>query len=175
MKEHPLRGVANRVLQHLARILPGARTLRVALHRARGVRIGKDVWIGSDVILETSQPALITIEEGSSIGMRATVIAHFKETRGVKIERGAFVGPGAIILPNVVIGYGAVVTAGSVVTRSVPPMTVVQGNPAVPIATCGIPLGPDVTIKEFSRRLKAAAPPVPTPTKASGENVARRP
>jgi serine acetyltransferase len=175
MKERVLVGTLNRVLQHLARILPGAQTLRVALHRARGVRIGKDVWIGYDVILETSQPALITIEEGSSIGMRATVIAHFKETRGVKIERGAFVGPGAIILPNVVIGYGAVVTAGSVVTRSVPPMTVVQGNPAVPIATCGIPLGPDVTIKEFSRQLNVISPPVPTPTKASGENVARRP
>jgi serine acetyltransferase len=154
MKEQILVGTLNRVLQHLARILPGARTLRVALHRARGVRIGKDVWIGYDVILETSQPALIIIEEGSSIGMRATVIAHFKETRGVKIERGAFVGPGAIILPNVVIGYGAVVTAGSVVTRSVPPMTVVQGNPAVPIATCGIPLEPGITLKEFSKRLK---------------------
>ena len=175
MKELVLVGILNRVLQHLARILPGARTLRVALHRARGVRIGKDVWIGYDVILETSQPALIIIEEGSSIGMRATVIAHFKETRGVKIEREAFVGPGAIILPNVVIGYGAVVTAGSVVTRSVPPMTVVQGNPAIPIATCGIPLGPDVTIKEFSRCLKVTSPPVPTPTQASGENVARRP
>src|SRR5205823_7792847 len=100
--------ILNRVLQHLARFLPGARTLRVALHRARGVRIGKDVWIGYDVILETSQPALITIEEGSSIGMRTTVIAHFKETHGVKIERGAFVGPGAIILPNVVIGCGSV-------------------------------------------------------------------
>ena len=175
MKELVLVGILNRLLQHLARILPGARTLRVALHRARGVRIGKDVWIGYDVILETSQPTLITIEEGSSIGMRATVIAHFKETRGVKIEREAFVGPGAIILPNVVIGYGAVVTAGSVVTRSVPPMTVVQGNPAVPIAMCGIPLGPDVTIKEFSRHLNVISPPVPTPTKVSGENVARRP
>ena len=59
-----------------------------------------------------------------------------------------------IILPNVVIGRGAVVAAGSVVTRSVPPMTVVQGNPAVPVAQCGVPLGPDVTQKEFSRRLK---------------------
>lgn len=175
MKEQVFAGILNRVLQHLARILPGARTLRVALHRARGVRIGKDVWIGYDVILETSQPALITIEDGCSIGMRATLIAHFKETRGIKIEQGAFIGPGAIILPNVVVGYGAVVTAGSVVTRSVPPMTVVQGNPAAPIATCGIPLGPDVTIKEFSRSLKVASPPVSIPTKASGENVARRP
>jgi serine acetyltransferase len=60
-----------------------------------------------------------------------------------------------IILPNVTIGRGAVVTAGSVVTQSVPPMTIVQGNPAVPIANCGIPLSPpEITLKEFSRRLR---------------------
>jgi len=149
------------LLQHLARILPGAETLRVRLHRARGVRIGKKVWIGYDVILDTSRPYLITIEDGASLGIRVTVIAHFRESQGVRIERDAFVGPGVIILPNVVIGQGAVVTAGSVVTKSVPPMTVVQGNPAVPVARCGIPLGLGITLKQFSRRLKPLLPPVP--------------
>jgi serine acetyltransferase len=154
MKENALRGLRNRVLQHMARIMPGAESLRVSLHRARGVQIGKGVWIGYDVILETSRPDLIIIEDGSSIGMRVTVIAHFRESQGVRVERDAFVGPGAIILPNVVIGQGAVVTAGSVVTQSVPPMTVVQGNPAVPVARCGIPFGKDVSVKKFSRLLK---------------------
>src|SRR5271157_3736032 len=161
MKESILRGLTNRILQHLARTLPGARTVRVALHRARGVRLGKNVWIGYDVILDTSRPYLITIEEGSSIGMRVTIIAHFRELSGVKIERDAFVGPGAIILPNVTIGHGAVVTAGSVVTRSVPPMTVVQGNPAAPVATCGIPLQPETRMKEFSRQLRPYHRPAP--------------
>jgi acetyltransferase-like isoleucine patch superfamily enzyme len=86
--------------------------------------------------------------------MRVVVIAHFRETQGVKIEQDAFLGPGVIILPNVTIGRGAVVTAGSVVSQSVPPMTVVQGNPAVPIASCGIPLSDKIPLKEFSRRLK---------------------
>jgi serine acetyltransferase len=162
MKEGAFRGLKNRILQHLARILPGAQTLRVALHRARGVRIGKNVWIGYDVILETSRPHLITIEDGSTISMRVTVLAHFRETTGVKIERDVFVGAGAMILPSVVIGCGAVVTAGSVVTRSVPPMTVVQGNPAVPVARCGIPLSPGITVKEFSRNLKPVASRVPS-------------
>jgi carbonic anhydrase/acetyltransferase-like protein (isoleucine patch superfamily) len=157
MKESALRGLANRVLQHLARIMPGAQTFRVALHRARGVKIGKNVWIGYDAILDTSRPHLITLEDRSSIGMRATIIAHFRELQGVKIEQDAFVGPGAIILPNVVIGRGSVVTAGSVVTQSVPPMTVVQGNPAIPVAKCRIPLASNVTLKEFSRHLKPLA------------------
>lgn len=154
VKENLFRGLRNRICQHLARILPGARSLRVSLHRARGVHIGKNVWIGYDVILDTSRPHLITIEDRASLSMRVTVIAHFRETQGVKIEQDAFIGPGVIILPNVTIGQGAVVTAGSVVTQSVPPMTVVQGNPAVPIAKCGIPLGEKVSLKDFSRRLR---------------------
>jgi len=158
MRENIFRGVTNRLFQLLARILPGAKTLRVVLHRARGVLIGKNVWIGYDVVLDTSRPHLITIEDEASLGMRVTVIAHFRELHGVKIEREAFIGPGAILLPNVVIGRGAVVTAGSVVTRSVPPMTVVQGNPAEPVAKCGVPLRSDVTLKEFSRQLKPLVP-----------------
>jgi acetyltransferase-like isoleucine patch superfamily enzyme len=154
MKERFLRGFANRILQHLARILPGARTLRVALHRARGVKIGKNVWVGYDVILDTSRPFLITLEDGCVLSMRVTVVAHFRGSTGVKIERDAFIGPGAIILPNVVVGHGSVVTAGSVVTRSVSPMTVVQGNPAVPVARCEVPLGPDISLKDFSSRLR---------------------
>ncbi len=157
MKENAFRGIKNRVLQHLARILPGARTLRVRLHRLRGVQIGEGVWIGYDVILDTSRPHQITIEDRASIGMRVTIIAHFRELQGVKIEQDAFIGPGVIILPNVVVGRGAVVTAGSVVTRSVPPMTVVQGNPAIPIAKCGVALGDRTTIKEFSRKLRPLA------------------
>jgi acetyltransferase-like isoleucine patch superfamily enzyme len=154
MKENFFRGARNRVFQHLARILPGAETLRVFLHRSRGVHIGEKVWIGYDVILETSRPHLITIHDRASLSMRVTVIAHFRESLGVTIEEDAFVGPGAIILPSVVIGHGAVVTAGSVVTKSVLPMTVVQGNPAVPVARCGVPLSTEISVKEFSCRLR---------------------
>jgi acetyltransferase-like isoleucine patch superfamily enzyme len=154
VKEPLLRGIKNRVLQELAQICPGATSLRLMLHRARGVKIGKDVWVGYDVMLETSSPFLISIGDRSSLGARTMVIAHFRETRGVTIEEDVFIGPGVIILPNVVIGRGAVVTAGSVVTRSVPPLTVVQGNPAVPIARCASPLKKGMSVKEFSTSLK---------------------
>jgi serine acetyltransferase len=158
MRESLLRGFANRVFQQLARAVPGARSLRVLLHRARGVQIGKDVWIGYDVVLDTSRPFAIKLEDGCVLNLRTTVLAHFHEIEGVTIGRDAFVGAGALILPGVVIGEGAVVAAGSVVTRSVPPRTMVQGNPAAPVAQCGIPLGPATTVKEFSCRLR----PLPT-------------
>lgn len=155
MRENPLRGFLNRILQMLAMSFPGGQGLRVSLHRARGVNIGRNVWISYNAVLETSYPHLITIDDDAFIGISVIVIAHFKESRkGVRIGKRAFIGPGVIILPDVEIGDGAVVTAGSVVTSSVPAMTVVQGNPAVPIAKCGVPLWPDTPLKEFSRRLK---------------------
>ena len=166
MKEGPIRGFANRIFQHLARILPGARSLRVILHRARGVKMGEGVWIGYDVILDTSQPSLISLGDNCTLSVRVTIVAHFRESVGVKIEKNVFVGAGALILPNVVIGEGAVVSAGSVVTRSVPPMTVVQGNPAVPVAKCTAPLLEGVALKDFSRGLR----PLLSPKTKVGQN-----
>src|ERR1700736_5058408 len=139
-------GIVNRFLQLLARIAPGATTLRVWLNRWRGVRIGQNVWIGYDVIVETSRPHLVTIGNGVSIGIRTTIIAHFREQQGVVIDDNASLGPGVIVLPNVTIGRGSIVAAGSVVTKSVPPKTMVQGNPARPIATVEIPLRLDVSL-----------------------------
>jgi len=55
----------------------------------------------------------------------------------VVIEKGAWVGAGSIVLKGVTIGEGAVIGAGSVVTRSVPPWTIVAGNPARKIRELG--------------------------------------
>ena len=151
--ETRLTGLKNRLLQLVARSAPGAKTLRVRLHRWRGVKIGKGVWIGYDAIIETSKPQLVTIGDSAVIGIRATIIAHFREVRGVTIGPKVSIGPGAIIMPGVIIGEGAVVTAGSVVTRSVPPMTVVQGNPAKAVARNGLALLPQVTFAQFTASL----------------------
>src|SRR6266576_7197757 len=156
--ERLLPGLKNRILQVLARIAPGATTMRVRLNRWRGVNIGKDVWIGYDAIIESSYPHLVTIGDRAAIGIGAIIIAHFHELYGVVIEEDAFVGPGAVILPNVTIGAAAVVTAGSVVTQSVPPKTLVQGNTAKPIANIGLPLTKEISLKEFSKHLKPIQP-----------------
>lgn len=162
MSENFFAGMKNRILQILARNVPGRKSLRVRLHRWRGVQIGENVDIASDVILETGYPELVSIGNNVIINIRATIVAEFMEaTRdrskkdvSVRIEDDVVIGAQALILPNVVVGRGAVVTAGSVVTRSVPPMIMVQGNPAVPVAKCGIPLSHKVTLKEFYQKLK---------------------
>jgi len=138
----------------VARAAPGASTLRVRLHRWRGVKIGNGVWIGYDAVIETSKPELVTIGDEAVIGIRTTVIAHFREVRGVTIGARASIGPGAIIMPGVTIGEGAVVAAGSVVTRSVPTMTVVQGNPAKAVARNGVALLADVSLAQFTSSLR---------------------
>jgi acetyltransferase-like isoleucine patch superfamily enzyme len=153
-------GAKRRVLAILALYGPGAETVRVRLHRRRGVKIGNGCFIGTDVILETAFPHLIEIGDRVDVGMRTTMIAHQQgeiadETMpSVRIEDDVFIGPGSMILPHVTIGAGAVVAAGSIVTTSVPPLTMVRGNPAKPVATCKVPLGRSTPLREFYRGMR---------------------
>jgi acyl-CoA synthetase (AMP-forming)/AMP-acid ligase II/acetyltransferase-like isoleucine patch superfamily enzyme/acyl carrier protein len=139
----------NRLLQAIALYMPGDKSTRVWLHRGRGVRIGRNTAIGTSVILETARPDLISIGDNVAISTRTVITASFRGTGSwtsredeptVRIEDDVYIGPGAVIVPNVTIGQGAVVAAGGVVHRSVPPLTMVLGNPAEPVARCGVPL-----------------------------------
>jgi acyl carrier protein len=155
-------GLKNRLLQFAALYAPGYKTTRVRLHRLRGVAIGHNVSIGTSVLIETAYPRLISIGNNVTLGMRAVIIGHLRDFTiqartsnepTVRIEDDVYIGPGVIILPNVTIGHGAVVSAGSVVSRSVPPQTLVQGNPATPLAHCGMSLGGGVAYEQFIRHL----------------------
>lgn len=155
MPERALSGLKNRILQQLAMSAPGGFKLRVALHRMRGVKIGEGVWIGYGALIETACPEAVTIGDRVIVGIRSTILAHFQELTGVQIHDDVYIGACAVILPGITIGKGAVVSAGSVVTTSVPPMTVVQGNPARRVARCGIPLGLKTRRVDFMRQLKS--------------------
>ncbi len=165
LREKLLVGIKNRFLQFFARFVPGATTLRVWLHRLRRVRIGENVFIGTDVLIETAFPGRVSIGNNVIIGIRSILIAHFDvllgqrdERKGtalsVIIEDDVFIGPGVIILPNTKIGRGAVITAGSVVTHSVPAKMMAQGNPAKLVARVAKPLGEQTSIWQFYRNLK---------------------
>jgi acetyltransferase-like isoleucine patch superfamily enzyme len=158
--ESTLAGAKRRLLAIIALYGPGAETTRVRLHRARGVKIGGGCFIGTDVIIETAFPHLVEIGDRVDLGMRTTIVAHQQgeiadeSVPSVKIGDDVFVGPGSLLLPHVTVGDGAVINAGSVVTTSVPPLTMVRGNPAEPVARCGVPLGRSTPMSEFYRQLR---------------------
>ena len=109
------------------------------------------VNIGKHCVIETrnwsSEPYLITIGNHCAITHNVSIHTHgggrtarhicpdFDVFGKVVIEDWAYIGAYSQIMPGVTIGEGALVAAGSVVTKSVPPHTVVGGNPARFICT----------------------------------------
>jgi acetyltransferase-like isoleucine patch superfamily enzyme len=161
-----IRASFNQVLHLLARFLPGGYSLRPFLHRLRGAKIGRGVWIGDDVFLDNAYPEAVEIHDGAAVSMRCTIIGHTKGPGKVVIERGAVIGAGSVVTctsgHTLTIGECAVVSAGSTVSNDIPPYTLC-GPPR--IQTYGrvtVPFLEAVTIEEFRRGLR--------PIKISKEN-----
>ena len=152
----------NRFLHKLAFIIPGGYTVRPQIHRIRGVKIGKNVWISQYVYIDELHPEGVFIGDNCSIGIRTTILTHMywgsrKSQNGfnrVIIEKNTFVGPHCLILPGVRIGEGAVVKGGSVVTRDVPAFTF-WGPPAPgPLGRITVPLTHEHSHDDFIRGLR---------------------
>ncbi len=84
------------------------------------VRIGARVHLAQDVIIFTG-----THHIGDAERRCGPLTAE-----PVEIGDGSWIGARVVILPGVSIGPGCVVNAGAVVTRSMPPHSLVAGNPA---------------------------------------------
>jgi acetyltransferase-like isoleucine patch superfamily enzyme len=160
--ESLLRGMFQRTLSKLAFVAPGGSTIRPWLHRMRGVKIGKNVWISQYVYIDELHPEAVTIGDNCSIGLRASIFAHFywggkrggDEAGEVVIEDDVFVGPHCVVLPNVHVGRGAVVKAGTAVTGNVPAETF-WGQPSPePLARVLVPLTPEHSYQEFRNGLR---------------------
>jgi acetyltransferase-like isoleucine patch superfamily enzyme len=128
------------LLQTLAAVCP-FNSMRIRLHRMRGVKIGKEVYIGKKVFIDNLYPDFIVINDKAHLHTESMIIAHFNPARHfrtifeaaanpVEIGEGSIIGIRAIVMPGITVGPYAVVTAGSVVTKNVQSMTLVQGNPA---------------------------------------------
>lgn len=149
-------------MHKIAMVVPGGYSVRPLLHKLRGVKIGKNVWISQYVYIDENHPDAITIGDDSSIGLRTSIIAHLyfgrhrspEHAGPVRIGKDVFVGPHCVILPNVTIGDGVVVSAGTVVSQNVPAHTVWGAARAGPLATATVPLTHNTSYKSFSQGLR---------------------
>ena len=140
---------------------PGGGSLRPWLHRMRGAKIGKHVWISHFVYIDDLHPDGVSIGENCTIGLRTTIFAHLywgplrHENKGnVIIEKNVFIGPHCVILPNVRIGEGAVIKAGTVVSRNIPPHSLWGSPSAEALGEATVPLTPEHSYEEFVQGMR---------------------
>ncbi len=124
-----LRKVLNTLLSKWAYACP-INTLRVQLHRWRGVHIGNNVYLGMYCILDNLYPSYIYIMDNVSINANSMVLTHFNaperyksvfeaSVKPVVLKQGSMVAVRCTVMPGVTIGRYAVVSAGMVVDKDV--------------------------------------------------------
>ncbi len=113
---------------------------RVNYLRKIGVKIGDGCRI--DTIRFSTEPYLITIGDKVAVSGGTRFITHDGAIRIFKpelpggifgkivIKDNVFIGNDCIICPNTTVGENTIVGAGSVVRGTIPPNSVVTGNPA---------------------------------------------
>lgn len=156
-----IKNIRNRLLLLAAFFLPMGKTLRPRIHKMRGMKIGKNVWISKLVYLDELHPEDISIGDNSTIGFRTSIYTHLyfgprqkKSSGKVIIGKNVYIGPHCLILPNVKIGDNAVIKGGTVVTRNVP-ANMLWGLPnAGPIAEVTTPLTSEHSYDEFVKGLR---------------------
>ena len=80
-----------------------------------GVRVGDDVFIGPNVTFSNDKFPRSK--------------QHLEQPKNTFVGNGASIGANATILPGIFIGENSMVGAGTVLTKSVPPNSLVYGNP----------------------------------------------
>jgi hypothetical protein len=177
MTKSIFRRLANRFLHLLARRLPGSRSLRPALHRLRGVKIGSNVFIGEEVYIENEYPEAVEIHDDVQISLRTIILAHTRGPGKVIIEKEAFIGANNVIAASagrtLRIGEGAVLAPGLAITKDVATHIFMANDAAKAAARVTVPLAKAETIEQFIRGLVPIKPRTDAAAKES--NAAGKP
>lgn len=122
------------------------RKVRPWVLRKIGCHVGKDVFIGSEVWVDSGHADLIYIGDRTHITARTVLLCHKKNLSDyyqgddylklpymkgeIHIGAGCSTGTGSMIMPGVTIGDGAIIGAYSLVTKDIPAWTIAIGRPA---------------------------------------------
>lgn len=132
-KRNIFRVFFNFLIISLCKYLP-CYSFKITLYRLIGIKIGKNVIIGTDVIFDYSHPELIEIGDNSIIGACAKFFVHDSTRRKIRygkiiIGKNVLIGGNAYVPEGVKIGDGATVSSCSFVNKNVKPFTFVEGVP----------------------------------------------
>lgn len=133
--------------QNLVLLSPiNARLIRPKIWRIVGCTVGKGVFIGAEVMLDSSNAKLIHLEDDVHIAARSILLCHQRDMESYKkhgsyanlpylrkkvhLKKGCLVGTQCIVMPGVTIGEGAIVGAFSMVNKNIPAWTIAVGIPA---------------------------------------------
>ena len=135
------RKTINYLLWLLAYFCP-INSVRVTCHKLRGVRVGKNVYIGMGCVLDHAYPEYVILDDNVSLTGNVYIVAHSKPTEYFKgifksyvdpviIRKNVFVGVNVTITAGVEIEEGCFISAGSMLFNSFKKKnTLIQGNPA---------------------------------------------
>lgn len=126
---------------------------RAYLRRIWGMDIHPTAQFSLSAEFDRTFPVGVHVGRNSYVAFESRILTHDR-TRGLylhtRIGENCFIGGRSLILPGVEIGDNCVVGAGSVVTKSVPPRSVVAGNPARVLQS-------DIEVVEYGRFADADA------------------
>jgi len=126
---------------------------RWVLTRVWGMDIHPTVQFSLSAKFDRTFPIGVHVGRATYVAFDSRILTHDR-TRGLylhtRVGENCFIGGCSLILPGVEIGDNCVIGAGSVVTKSVPPRSIVAGNPARVIKS-------DIEVGEYGRFLDADA------------------
>ena len=122
------------------------RKIRPWVLKKIGCHVGKDIFVGDNVRIDSGHTDLIYIGDHAHITGGCRLLCHQRNLRNyrkgddaaklpyklgeIHIGKGVMIGMESLIMPGVTIGDGAIVGAYSLVTKDIPAWTIATGRPA---------------------------------------------